>query len=68
MKQFGISNPPSINQVLEIFERLPNKPMVTLPPWPGVAKVQRKKTCFVQVYFALSKSQSFNRVLDMLML
>ena len=44
---------------MEILERLPNKPMVTLPPWPGLAKVQRKKTCFVQVYFALSKSQSY---------
>ena len=38
--------------MLEILLGLSTSPMLTLPPWPGLAKVQRKKTCFVPVYWS----------------
>ena len=38
--------------MLEILLGLSISPMLTLPPWPGLAKVQRKKTCFVPVYWS----------------
>ena len=42
--------------MLEILLGLSTSPMVTLPPWPGLAKVQRKKTCFVPVYWSGPKN------------
>ena len=38
--------------MLEILLGLSTSPMFTLPPGPGPAKVQRKKTYFVPVYLS----------------
>ena len=34
--------------VLEVFQGLSTSPMVTLPLWPGLAKVQRKRLILYQ--------------------
>ena len=38
-------------RLLEIYIGLPNKPLATLPPWPGLVQSSKDETYLVPVYF-----------------